>query len=107
MSRPSVDPSGSPRDLPLWHRVVWTLVPVVTIGFGAWLPFAYWAYRQPRGSADHRWWLGFAVASAVELVLVFTRPDDGLVSQLVGAYVLLLILAATVATWLKSAPGRA
>ncbi|WTW96996.1 hypothetical protein OG216_28175 [Streptomycetaceae bacterium NBC_01309] len=111
MSNPSVDPSVDPvdpsgpaRDIPLWQRVVWTLVPVATVGFGAWLPFAYLAYRDHRrnsGPVDHRWWLGFAVASAVELVLVFARPDEGAVARLAGGYVLLLMATATVVTWVR------
>lgn len=109
MSTPSVDPSGTPSDLPLWQRVLGTLVPVATVGFGAWMPFAYLAYRAHRrnpGSADHRLWLGFAVASAVELVLVFARPDEGFVSRLAGAYVLLLMATATVTAWIKLSPSR-
>ncbi len=107
MTNPIANPPTSQRDIVVWQRALWTVVPIVTLGLASWVPFVFWANRRNYGSGDQRWWIGFAVATAVEIILVATiRNDDNAASSLAGGYIIVLMLASAVMTWIKLAPKR-
>ena len=49
MSNPISNPPRSQRDIPTWQRILWTLLPIVSLTLAAWVPFVYWANRRNHG----------------------------------------------------------
>ncbi|MEY9860016.1 hypothetical protein ABH935_005650 [Catenulispora sp. GAS73] len=101
-------PSAAVRAGSFVARVLWTVIPVVSVGLLGWVPAVHVARR--RRTPASWWWLAGMVAGMVgECVLVYLVPGDkhGNAEAGAGAFALSYLITATVYAWRGCGPGPA
>lgn len=104
-STPYPPPSAAVRAGSFVARVLWTVIPVGSVGLLGWVPAVHIARR--RRTPASWWWLAGMVAGTVgECVLVYLVPGDkhGSPEAGAGAFALSYLITATVYAWRGCGP---
>ncbi|MBS2536904.1 hypothetical protein KGQ20_29485 [Catenulispora sp. NF23] len=92
-------------------RVLWALVPIVSVGTAAWVPSMVFALRRPRKRRAKIWFAVFLTGVAGFITLLIVVPGDrkssgGGAQLFAGTYTVVYILGASVHAFIASKDPR-